>query len=859
MPDVVDRLKAALADRYAIERELGRGGMATVYLARDLRHGRAVAVKVLHPEIAGALGPERFLHEIRVAASLQHPHIVPLLDSGEADGFLYYVMPFIEGDSLRTRLNREHELPVAEVIAVLREVVDALGYAHSRGVIHRDIKPDNVMFSGRHALVTDFGVAKAISEATGRRQLTTAGVALGTPPYMAPEQATADPHVDHRADIYALGVLAYEVLTGRTPFTGPTAQAMLAAQLTTRPEPLTKHREAVPLPLSAVVMKCLEIKPADRWQSAGELLTQLETLTTARHRATGRKLLVSGIALLVVMVVGASLVGLHRRRASVATKIPRLVVLPFENLGASSDEYFADGLTDEITSRLAGLAGLGVIARTSAVQYKKTSKPFRQMVDELGVDYVLEGTVLWDKAGGRVRVNPQLIRAADQTHMWAEPREGPAAEMFTFQAQVAERVAEVLDLKVAQRERRALTEMPTTRQDAYEYLLRGNATYRLPDAREAAHMYELAVARDSSFALAYARLSLAYSSIAAYGMDDFSRSLARAKAAADRAVALQGPFPEARLALGYYDQLSGDPDRALQEVQLARQERPNDPAVLSMLSYFFAFRGRLEEAAQVVDQALALDPVSYGAMRAAAIVYFTTGRYADTRRVADRMLAVDPLSVEAYTTKALAYANEGDDQGARQVTQEAVGRLGMAKMIGGDPYSWFDTVRWLSSDNRRVLSRLGLTPAAGRRDVYYLAKAENFRLLGDRERSRSYYDSVITGVRAQLGLGKASIERAIAFARLGRKAEAIREGTRAKEQSSASKSLLTWIDAAVWLADVYLILGENPAGLDALEQAWAVPGVAGQYRWKLLSDEIYVPLRSNPRFLKLQRQSIGTR
>jgi Tol biopolymer transport system component/tRNA A-37 threonylcarbamoyl transferase component Bud32 len=280
VPILLDRLKAALADRYAIEEELGSGGMATVYLAEDLKHKRKVAVKVLRPELAATLGPERFLREIEVAAQLTHPHILPLHDSGDADGFLYYVMPYIEGQSLREKLATEGELPIAEAVKILREVVDALASAHKHGVVHRDIKPDNVLLSETHAMVTDFGVAKAVHEATGRETLTTAGVALGTPSYMAPEQAAADPHIDQRADIYAIGVLAYELLAGRPPFTGATSQMVLAAHMTQTPEPVTAHRAAVPPALAALVMKCLEKKPADRWQSAEELLPQLEVLAT---------------------------------------------------------------------------------------------------------------------------------------------------------------------------------------------------------------------------------------------------------------------------------------------------------------------------------------------------------------------------------------------------------------------------------------------------------------------------------------------------------------------------------------------------------------------------------------------------
>lgn len=273
------RLIAALANRYRVERELGAGGMATVYLAHDLRHDRKVAVKVLREELSASLGKERFLREIKVAAALQHPHILPLYDSGAADGLLFYVMPYVDGLSLREKLVKEGELPIGDAVRILRDIADALSEAHRHGVVHRDLKPENVMLRGRHALVMDFGVAKALSDATGRQSLTTLGVALGTPTYMAPEQAVADPHVDHRADLYAFGVVAYELLAARPPFTGTSPQQILAAHVTAAAEPVTTHR-VMPAPLAALVMRCLEKRPADRWQSAEELITRLEAVPT---------------------------------------------------------------------------------------------------------------------------------------------------------------------------------------------------------------------------------------------------------------------------------------------------------------------------------------------------------------------------------------------------------------------------------------------------------------------------------------------------------------------------------------------------------------------------------------------------
>jgi TolB-like protein len=279
-PELREQLQAHLGTAYTIERELGGGGMSRVFLAQEVRLERTVVVKVLPPQLAAGVSVDRFEREIHLAAKLQHPHIVPLLTAGSAGHLLYYIMPHIEGESLRARLAHDHELPIGETVRILRDVVDALAYAHTHGIVHRDIKPDNVLLSGKHALVTDFGVAKAVAESTGKTALTSIGVALGTPAYMAPEQAAADPHTDHRADLYAVGALAYELLAGRPPFTGNSPQAVLAAQVNQLPEPITQQRASVPPALAALVMHCLEKKPADRLQTAEELLGQLEAMAT---------------------------------------------------------------------------------------------------------------------------------------------------------------------------------------------------------------------------------------------------------------------------------------------------------------------------------------------------------------------------------------------------------------------------------------------------------------------------------------------------------------------------------------------------------------------------------------------------
>ena len=454
---VPDGLRAALADRYTLERELGAGGMATVYLAHDLRHDRKVALKLLREELSASLGKERFLREIKVAAALQHPHILPLYDSGAADGLLFYVMPYVDGPSLRDKLAREGELPIPEAVRILRDIADALTEAHRHGVVHRDLKPENVMLRGRHALVMDFGVAKALSEATGRQSLTTVGMALGTPTYMAPEQAVADPHVDHRADIYAFGVVGYELLAGRPPFAGATAQQVLAAHVTATPDPITMYRP-VPPALAALVMRCLEKRPADRWQSAEELVPQLEALMTPSGgitptatqpvaaapapRAPRASRLGRGIALAAVL----ALLGFgawratHRRTDAASPATPaaaparRVGVLPFTSRSRdTADAYLGDGMATDLTTTLAGVSGLHVVSRSSAFALR--GQTARDAGTALHADAMVEGTV--GKVDDRLRVTVSLVNVADEALLWSQRYDVTEKELYPLQDSAA--------------------------------------------------------------------------------------------------------------------------------------------------------------------------------------------------------------------------------------------------------------------------------------------------------------------------------------------------------------------------------------------------------------------------------------
>ncbi|MFB3112574.1 MAG: protein kinase, partial [Gemmatimonadales bacterium] len=520
MPDLLDQLKTALADRYAIEREIGAGGMATVYLARDVKHQRQVAVKVLRPELAAAVGSERFLREITTTAQLNHPHILPLHDSGEADGFLFYVMPYVEGESLRDRLNRETQLPIDDALEIAKEVADALGYAHGRDVVHRDIKPENILLSGGHAVVADFGIARAISEAGGEK-LTETGLAVGTPAYMSPEQGLGSGELDGRSDTYSLGCVLYEMLSGEPPYTGPTAQVIIAKHSGAPVPAVRTVRDTVPVGIDAALTKALAKAPADRYVTASQLVDALTgsaaTLAPqAAARSTPRRWAMYAGALVVALLGGLWLVFGTLGPGASNAEIPRLVVLPFDNLGAPEDEYFAAGITEAITTRLAGIGGLGIISRQSAIQYKNSGKNAQQIAEELSVQYILEGTIQRERPGdptSQVRVNPQLIRASDDTHLWASPYDVAMIEVFQVYGQIAEEVAREVNVRISTVERGRLGARSTESGPAYELYLRATQLRFSADRREntaAAELLKQALALDPGFAVATAQLSRVY-------------------------------------------------------------------------------------------------------------------------------------------------------------------------------------------------------------------------------------------------------------------------------------------------------------------------------------------------------------
>jgi TolB-like protein/tRNA A-37 threonylcarbamoyl transferase component Bud32 len=872
------RLGAALADRYRIERQLGQGGMATVYLAQDLRHRRKVALKVLRPELAATLGVERFLREIEVAANLQHPHILPLFDSGEAGGFLFYVMPYIEGESLRAKLERGGELAVAEAAKVLRDIVDALAYAHQHGVVHRDIKPDNVLLSGRHALVTDFGVAKAVSEATGHQALTTAGVALGTPMYMAPEQATAAPHVDFRADLYAVGVMAYEMLTGHPPFTGPSPQAILAAHVTEAAKPITTIRQTIPAPLAQLVMQCLEKRPADRPASAEILLPQLEALATPSGgitpTSTAPVRAVSGAAAApariprwaiaavgALAVAGAGYVAIRALRGGAGAAAQSVAVLPFENIGGdSANRAFTDGVQDEILTDLTRIAALQVTSRTSVREYRNTTKGVRQIGAELGVRTLLEGQV--QRAGSHVHVSVQLVDATRDRQIWANSydRELTAENVFAIQGDIALNVARALQASLTTSQAAVVETPPTANLEALDWYHRGKELFGARSGYNDTAVtaaFARAVALDSSFAEAWAWLAVARSWEV---RDGWTSDTAPARAALARAVALAPSSPETEIAQAFYAYYAkADYDDALAHFRAMAAARPGDVYGVQGIGYIARRRGRWEEALEAERRVVALDPRDANALKDLGDSYLMLRQYDRAEQEYRRAQILDPTS-EPVTISLLMSIVLGQGDTARGSAVLATLPTGAPAQAG--KLAWAFLARW-ARHFHAANAYLDTVPRAQPVEAldFLIARALNDLAAGAVASARRRADSAAEIARAHLvGAARtdvfgtlADFYTALGFAEAiqGRADRAVADARRAVELNPMSRDVVEGPRSVEALLEIHVLLGHRDEAIRLLtEQArrpFSAQGVLPISRAVIRMDPLFDPIRGDPR------------
>jgi len=880
-----DRLQSALGNAYTIERELGRGGMATVYLARDAKHQRRVALKVLDPNLAASLGPERFRREITTAAQLQHPHILGVHDSGEtADGQLWFTMPYVEGESLRDRLRHERQMSVQDVVRVVREVAGALDYAHQKGVLHRDIKPENILLTaGGDALLADFGIARALDasaagESSSHGGLTQTGLAIGTPQYMSPEQAAGERNLDARSDIFSLGAVTYEMLAGEPPFSAPTQQAVVAKILTTDAPSVRALRPDVSPGIDAILARAMKRVPAERWRSAGEMANALEAELHGTHTSapiaspapaseqrppSRRRIPASALALILGLAIGGGALFAWRSHTQGAAPgesgAIRLAVLPFENVGDTSDAYFADGVTDAVRGKLTGLPGIEVIGSASSAQYRKSTKSPQQIGQELGVRYLLIGRVHWARAAGgtsRVQVSPELIDVSTAADKWQQPFDAPLTDVFQVQGDIASKVAQSLKVALTPATQQEFASSPTKDLVAYDSYLRGRALAASGNSpatlRRMIDAFSDAVQRDSAFALAWSSLATAYSLM--YSNSVPTPALAdSADRASARALALQPELPEARAARSaYYSFVVGDNDRALQEARTGLAHAQTTLLLTAAINAEEA-NGQWDSAAGDAARATDLDPRSGGVLSRRSQVALARRDTASARAWGERALAISPANLLYLEQRVMIDLQRGDLASARHESQRPGASRDPAAYV---TYlaTYYDLGWVLDSTQGKLLLSRGVDAFDGDSSSLGIVRAEQYHLYGDETSARASASIALRHFTKQLEQTPSDVQRhllrGLSLAYLGRNAEALAEAERALAiQPSYRSNHLTGPYYDQLLARIYMMSGQPDQAIDLLERILQQPYYLTR-AW-LRIDPTFAPLRGNPRFEKL--------
>jgi eukaryotic-like serine/threonine-protein kinase len=702
-------LDAALSGRYRLEGELGAGAMATVFRARDLRHERDVALKVLRSELVESLGRERFLREIRLAARLNHPHILPLHDSGDAGGFLYYVMPLMDGHSLRDRLERECPLPVDLSLRIGREVADALDYAHRHDVVHRDIKPENILLHEGHALVADFGIGKALAAASASATLTQFGLTLGTPTYMSPEQAAGE-EVDGRSDLFALGCVMYEMLTGHPPFTGGSVQAVLAKRFVHTPPDVTAVRPAVPAVIGRAIAQLLAKTPDERFSTGALVVEVLRSPDKSRSASDARP-----------------------------SQDQSIAVLPFANMSADPDnEFFSDGVTEDIIGALTKVPGLRVAARASSFAFKHRDEELRVIGERLGVRTVLQGSVR--RAGNRVRITAQLMNARDGFQLWSDRFDRDLDDIFALQDEIARAIVDRLELTLGLRRTEPLVAPPTDNFEAYQLYLRGREAVQQragASMRRGVEFFRQALARDPDYARAHAGLAEAYNGLGIYqympsveARRNSEEALSAAESADPTLAVVHLLRAQCKLYLGPVWASAGE------DLREALRHTPHDPLAHLYFGYWSGLRGDCAARSASVARALELDPLSPFLHSIAALSYMVAREDDSALPLALKGLALDPNSIPCSWASSVCYLRLGQTDAAIRQATRAV-ELGQRGPI--------------------LLGTLGhILAKAGRRDEEEAIRGEL------RHRATQEYVGPVAELHVDIGLGdEARIEESL--------------------------------------------------------------------------------------------------
>ena len=657
MPDVNDRdsLTGLFGQRFSVQREIGRGGMATVYLAQDHKHDRLVAIKVLRAELAATVSAERFLREIRTIARLQHPHILPLHDSGEFNDLLYYVMPYVQGESLRARMARGPRIELDEALRITMEVADALAEAHANQVVHRDIKPENILLSGGHALVADFGIARALSSAEDDT-LTMAGLVVGTPAYMAPEQITAERSIDGRADIYALACILYEMLAGAPPFAGGSIQEMMAKH-TLAPAPhLRELRPDVPEFVDRALRKAMAKQPGDRFPDAkafGQALAQANVTTAPWGRRS--RIIAFAVAAVVVAVVGYSIFRTTGPvEAPVVDQAPSIAVLALRTVGGNQgDDALAEGISEEIAATIGRLPGMSVKAPRSAFSFKGKNLAVRDIGAALGVRYLVDGS--FQRVENQMRVRVQLVAAANDSIIWSNEYDRPFGDVFAMQDEIARGIANELQVYLGAASSGALARRSTVNPEAHALYLNGRYLFERRDSsslRKAREYFEQAIAKDSGFALAYAGLSDSYSHAATFGYERARESMPRARTFALRALELDSSLVEAHSSLAFIS-LFYDYDFAAagREFAKALTLNPNYHSAHLWRAWYYLAIDSGEAAVREARAAVNLEPFMIVPNVRLVTFLYLTKQYPEALQQSQRTFVIDSMFFQARSER----------------------------------------------------------------------------------------------------------------------------------------------------------------------------------------------------------------
>jgi eukaryotic-like serine/threonine-protein kinase len=882
---------------FRIEGPLGAGGMGEVYRARDTRLDREVAIKVLPDAVArDPARLARFEREARALAQLSHPNILAVHEFGRESDVAFVVTELLHGETLRQRLARER-LAWRKVVEIAAGVADGLASAHAHGIAHRDLKPENLFLTSEGQVrILDFGIARF--EPTGGRESETLeapglstrpGVLLGTVGYMSPEQARGEPG-DARSDIFAFGCVLFEMLTGRKAFARDTVADTLRA---IQAEPLPGVADlglGVPAEVGRIVAHCVEKNREERFQSARDLAFDLRAALTSGvtpvapgvegstpRRPRLRWLAVAGLAAALLTVAGVGWLALRHRASSpseggVADGRKRIVVLPFENLGSAEDAYFAAGMTEEITSRLAGVRALAVASRTTAMEYDRTGKTLKKIGADLGVDYVLEGTVRWDRsrAGpGRVRITPQLIRVADDTHLWAAAYEREMADVFALQSDVAGEVVRALGESIRPQEASAVGRVPTKDLTAYDLYLRASriaaSSYDARDSAEAVHLLSEAVRRDPRFAEAHAMLARRHTADYWFDRDRSAACLERARISAERAVSLAPEIPETRLALGYFYYMGHlDYERALAEVRAALRLRPQDPDALFLEGSVSRRAGQIEEAARLYERVVAVDPGSADKWHNLGETLWLLHRYPEADRAWERALALNPRwgRVHGYRA-AVCLCKGGSVEAARAVVQQAP--MGPNLLEANYVTEQLVELDLLERHYDQVTSRVaGLDQDALSSQWAYVplsgVAGDALRLKGDAAGARQSYELALSQVERELEQRpddpRLFSALGLVHAGLGHKDEALRAAQTGLDLMPISREAYRGTFRAEDLARVQALVGDPAAAIDILDDLLTRPSRLCVPLVRL--DPAWDPLRKHPRFRALlERHGAG--